>query len=1086
MIHSKNKSTKLIIGLLAVVLTLCIFCVMLISNGKSNVGVAYAESTAVETTDTTTESTETEEMEIDYSTLFQWSVDSNNNITITKYIGTDTDVIIPADIDGNPVTSIGCQAFYNCSSLTSVNILEGVTSIGQNAFRGCSGINNVKIPESVTKISSYAFYNCSSLTGVYITDINSWCKITFADWYANPLYYAKNLYLNDELVTEVNILDGLTKINNYIFTNCINLTKVNIPTTVKTIGAMAFYNCKNILNIYMPESITKVESQAFYNCSGLTGVHITSIDSWCKITFADWYANPLYYAKNLFLNNELIEDLIIPEGVSEIKYGVFYNCINLMNVFLPKSLVKIDGVAFNDCSNLKNISFSSDITNIGDSAFLGCNALEKVFIEDIDNWCNISFGNNFSTPLNNGKTELYLNNKLVTDVDLTNTTKVGNYVFYNCKSLTSVTMSNSVISVGTMAFYNCENLVSVNLSDNITIIGTGAFAGCKSLSDIDISNNIDEIGNDLFKNCISLTNIDLPMGIVKIGDSAFYGCSQLEKVFIPESVTSIGRDVFYNCANLKEIKLPNKISSIAMYTFYGCKNLIEIILPENVTSIGSGAFYNCENLTYISIPQNVTSIGSNAFYGCSSLKTVYIDNAELASEATSNSSQGYLFSAKSSYGARQAIAVIGENPTVGSYITDNYANTEVITYNGNTYTVYATHEHAWELDYKIEPDCVTDGFEQYVCDTCGLVKNNVIPALGHTESDWIIDVEATTDCAGHKYIECTVCKEVLLEEEIPALGIVLDEEINYQHSCSFHNNLTLNFYIPAEDLNKYDSFYLFVEQDIYANGIWGVQSFEIHKSELTSNGYKFVFTGIGAADAGNEIRATLYAQLGDVQYKSLVDVYSVKTYAYNRLAKSTDSQFKTLLVDMLNYCSAAQVYFGVNTDNLVNADLTEEQKALATTVDSTVADTSSTVALEGATAQIKAKSIVFNSNIEVKFYMDLNGYQDLTGIALRITYTDGLGVTHVTVVESTEFMYENSQESYTAKLTDLNSAELRAQIQVEIMLDEQVISDTLYYSVETYVYNRLNKSTDENFKALLKVLMKYSDSANKYFYKGGN
>jgi hypothetical protein len=243
-----------------------------------------------------------------------------------------------------------------------------------------------------------------------------------------------------------------------------------------------------------------------------------------------------------------------------------------------------------------------------------------------------------------------------------------------------------------------------------------------------------------------------------------------------------------------------------------------------------------------------------------------------------------------------------------------------------------------------------------------------------------------------------------------------------------------------------------------------------------------VFTGIGAAEAGNELRAVLYAELDGVQYKSVMDVYSVKAYAYSRLEKSSDTEFKTLLVDMLNYCASAQIYFNVNTENLVNADLTAEQKALATAEDVAVADNSSSKTLDGATAKIVGKSIVFNSNIEVKFYIDLSAYQSLSGLSLRISYADEAGVEHVTIIDSKDFVYDSSIGYYAAKLNNLNSAELRAMLTAEILLGGTVISDTVYYSVETYVYNRLNKSTNETFKTLLKELMKYSDSAKKYFY----
>ena len=114
--------------------------------------------------------------------------------------------------------------------------------------------------------------------------------------------------------------------------------------------------------------------------------------------------------------------------------------------------------------------------------------------------------------------------------------------------------------------------------------------------------------------------------------------------------------------------------------------------------------------------------------------------------------------------------------------------------------------------------------------------------------------------------------------------------------------------------------------------------------------------------------------------------------------------------------------------------------------------------------------------------MDLSAYQSLSGLSFRIVYTDEAGVEHVTTIDSKDFVYDSSVGYYAAKLNNLNSAELRVILTVEILYDEVVISDTVYYSVETYVYNRLGKTSNETFKTLLKELMKYSDSAKNYFY----
>ena len=127
---------------------------------------------------------------------------------------------------------------------------------------------------------------------MYITDITAWCGISFGDSDANPLYYAKNLYLNGELVTELVIPDSVTSIGKYAFYNCTSLTSVTIPDSVESIGNYAFYGCTGLTSVTIPDSVESIGDYAFRYCSGLTDVYYTGTEAeWSNITIG--YSNDL-------------------------------------------------------------------------------------------------------------------------------------------------------------------------------------------------------------------------------------------------------------------------------------------------------------------------------------------------------------------------------------------------------------------------------------------------------------------------------------------------------------------------------------------------------------------------------------------------------------------------------------------------------------------------------------------------------------------------------------------------------------------------------------------------------------------------
>ena len=218
-------------------------------------------------------------------------------------------------------------------------------------------------------------------------------------------------------------------------------------------------------------------------------------------------------------------------------------------------------------------------------------------------------------------------------------TSIGDYAFYYCDSLTSITIPDSVTSIGDYAFENCDSLTSITIPDSVTSIGDDAFSRCSSLTSITIGNSVTSIGDDALYWCISLTEINVNANNANYSsiDGNLYSKDKTTLIqyaigktatsfVIPNSVTSIGDYAFYYCDSLTSITIPDSVTSIGDYAFYHCSSLTSITIPDSVTSIGDGAFWGCYRLTSITIPDSVTSIGDHAFYFCSILTSVTFEN----------------------------------------------------------------------------------------------------------------------------------------------------------------------------------------------------------------------------------------------------------------------------------------------------------------------------------------------------------------------------------------------------------------------------------------------------------------------------
>ena len=337
------------------------------------------------------------------------------------------------------IARIGRDAFMGCRNLISITIPSSVKIIAERAFCDCLSLTSITIPDNVIQFGDGAFNCCKNLSAFY----GKWAS---AD--------NRCLIVDGELkafasagLTTYTIPNYVTKIGGSAFYGC-GLASITIPNSVIIIGEEAFKYCRYLTSIAIPESITKIGGSAFYGCDNLQEVHITNLSAWCGIDFPGYYpGNPLYNNAKLYLNDELVVDLLIPDNVVEIGPRTFYGCSSLVNVTICNSVELISVGAFHSCSNLTSVTIGDSVTVIGGGAFFNCCNLRSVII-----------GNNVTT--------------------------ICDSVFGSCSRLASVIMGDSIVEIGSFVFSGCSNLTNLKIPDSVISIGADVFEGCSSLTNL--------------------------------------------------------------------------------------------------------------------------------------------------------------------------------------------------------------------------------------------------------------------------------------------------------------------------------------------------------------------------------------------------------------------------------------------------------------------------------------------------------------------------------------------------------------------------------------------------------------------------
>ena len=319
-------------------------------------------------------------------------------------------------------------------------------------------------------------------------------------------------------------------------------------------------------------------------------------------------------------------------------------------------------------------------------------------------------------------------------------------------------------------------------------------------------------------------------------------------------------------------------------------------------------------------------------------------------------------------------------------------------------------------------------------------------------------------------------------DEITATAVFVSDDylpVTFNHTCLVQNSLAIAFKAGGVDWSEYSDIYLHIERQAYAKNdpecIWRIE--DIRDYTIDDRGRcVYTYSGISAAEMGDQIKATVYATKDGKEYVSNTDIYSIATYAFNTLEKYKDNAaLRTLLVDMLNYGSEAQAYFGKNVGNLVNAALTETQKSWATPGSISYENCKADGTFAGATARVSSRSLVLEETVKLKAYMTFDTTPG-SNVKVVFRYTAASGQEKVTEVNSKEFVYDSAKNRYSAMLTTIAPPDFKKPISIKIYDGSTQISAEYTYSASQW-----EGSQYDALKTLVSAMIKYSRAAEAYF-----
>ena len=545
--------------------------------------------------------------------------ESNGEITITGYTGSELDVVIPDEIGGYPVTAIAEKAFQLNKTVRSFTIGSKIRSIGSCAFARCASLTNIYVDRANPYYQSIdgVLYSGDGKTLLSYPTAKAYSSYPVASGTETIGEYA---FFHSKVQT-IFLPDTVSTIGDYAFYYAGELSSINFPTALTSIGDSAFFACQSLTAVDIPATITQIGESAWAACTSLPAITVAAENPNYTAVDGVLYTKDMTVLKVYPFAKSGVT-FTVPDSVVELEaYAFAYT--GMQSIDGCASLRAIGDSAFYSCTALKSLPDAPKLETIGERAFYSCKALTSLSFPDSMRsigeyafaWCTavktFDSGNGLQDT---GKYSVYYCTALTTVRLGSGMKTIGEYAFYKCSRLANVDFGTSVREIGSCAFGGCSKITEIVLPDSVELVESAAFNSCSTAKTLVLSQNLREIGARAFMGLKGISTLTIPDSVQKIGNSAFNGLSNLLELHLSAKTQEYGSGVFSSASKLPRVELPEGMTAVPEEMFSSCNALTEVVIPSTVTRIEKGAFRSCKKLGNTELPAGLTYIGESAFY----------------------------------------------------------------------------------------------------------------------------------------------------------------------------------------------------------------------------------------------------------------------------------------------------------------------------------------------------------------------------------------------------------------------------------------------------------------------------------------